>query len=91
MQIEQTSSSEISSDVIDYPARDMTITVGATMTIGRLREVLMQEKQQLPIDAPHDNVTLGEMVAHDVNGPRQFGYGTLRDYVIGIEASDGSG
>ena len=29
------------------------------------------------------------MVADDLSGPRQFGYGTLRDYVIGIEAVDG--
>jgi len=87
----QPSNSEISSDLIDYPARDMTITVGAAMTVGRLREVLLQEKQQLPIDTPHDDLTLGEMVAQDVSGPRQFGYGTLRDYVIGIEAADGSG
>lgn len=87
----QPSTSEISSELIDYPARDMTITVGAAMTVGRLREVLTQEKQQLPIDTPSDDMTLGEMVAQDVSGPRQFGYGTLRDYVIGIEASDGSG
>jgi len=30
----QPSNSEISSDLIDYPARDMTITVGAAMTVG---------------------------------------------------------
>ena len=88
---DQPSSAEISSEVIDYPARDMTITVGAAITIGRLREVLMHEKQQLPVDTPSDQLTLGEMVAHDICGPRQFGYGTLRDYVIGIEATDGSG
>ena len=91
MQNNQPLTSEISSDLIDYPARDMTITVGAGMTVGRLRELLQQEKQQLPIDTPSDDLTLGEMVAFDISGPRQFGYGTLRDYVIGIEASDGSG
>ena len=87
----QMPASEISGEVIDYPARDMTITVGAAMTVGRLREVLLPEKQQLPIDTPDDHLTLEAMVAQDISGPRQFGYGTLRDYVIGIEASDGSG
>ncbi len=91
MQNNQPSTPEVSSDLIDYPARDMTITVGAAMTVGRLRDLLKQEKQQLPVDAPSDNLTLQEMVAFDISGPRQFGYGTLRDYVIGIEASDGSG
>ena len=82
---------EITSNVIDYPARDMTITVGAALTVGHLREVLKQENQQLPIDTADDAMTVGDLVAFDVCGPRQYGYGTLRDYVIGIEASDGNG
>ena len=82
---------EISGNVIDYPARDMTITVGAALTIGHLRDVLKQENQQLPIDTPDDTMTIGDLVAFDVSGPRQYGYGTLRDYVIGVEASDGHG
>lgn len=84
-------STEISGDVIDYPARDMTITVGAALMIGQLRDVLMQENQQLPIDSADDTMAVGDLVAFDVSGPRQYGYGTLRDYLIGIEASDGNG
>ncbi len=86
-----TGSTEIPSSVIDYPARDMTITVGAALTIGNLREVLAQENQQLPIDTADDTIPIGDLVASDMSGPRQYGYGTLRDYVIGIEASDGNG
>lgn len=86
-----TGSTEISSGVTDYPARDMTITVGAAMTVGQLRDVLKHENQQLPIDAANDEMTIGDLVAFDISGPRQYGYGTLRDYVIGIEASDGNG
>lgn len=84
-------STEISGKVVDYPARDMTITVGAALTVGNLRDVLKQENQQLPIDTADDAMTVGDLVAFDVSGPRQYGYGTLRDYVIGIEASDGNG
>lgn len=86
-----TGTTEISSNVIDYPARDMTITVGAALTVGHLRDVLKQENQQLPIDTADDAMTVGDLVAFDVSGPRQYGYGTLRDYVIGVEASDGTG
>ncbi len=82
---------EISSHVVDYPARDMTITVGAALTVGELRDVLKQENQQLPIDFADDAMTVGDLVAFDICGPRQYGYGTLRDYVIGVEASDGNG
>ena len=79
------------SALVDYPARDMTITVGAGMSFGELSRILQQENQQLPIDVADDAIPLGKMVADDVSGPRQFGYGTLRDYVIGIEAVAGDG
>lgn len=71
--------------VIDYPARDMTITVGAGITVARLQEVLTKEGQWLPVDVPQpETATLGGAVALNKSGPRRFGYGTLRDYVIGI-------
>ena len=91
MSNDHSGSTAFSANVIDYPARDMTITVTAAMTVGELREVLRQEHQQLPVDAPDDGLTIGEMVAFDISGPRQYGYGTLRDYLIGIEATDGNG
>jgi len=77
--------------VVDYPARDMTITVEAGMPIGRLRDILAAEQQQLPIDCHDPQLTIGAMVAGNTAGPRQYGYGTLRDYLIGIEAVDGQG
>ena len=69
--------------VIDYPARDMTITVRAGITMGKLQALLAAEKQRLPIDAPND-ATLGGIIATNASGPRRYAYGTLRDYVIGI-------
>lgn len=80
------------SQIIDYPARDMTITVGAGVRMNQLVEALKREGQQLPIDVPQDNrATLGGIVATNVSGPRRYGYGTLRDYVIGISAVDCEG
>ena len=35
--------------------------------------------------------TLGGVVACSASGPRRFGFGTMRDYVIGIHAVDGRG
>jgi glycolate oxidase FAD binding subunit len=80
------------SSVIDYPARDMTITVGAGITMQALAEVLAQERQRLPIDVPKaGQATLGGVVSTNFNGPRRFGQGTVRDYVIGIRAVNGRG
>ncbi len=71
--------------VIDYPARDMTITVQAGITISALQKVLAKEGQWLPVDvASPDLATLGGAIALNQSGPRRYGYGTLRDYVIGI-------
>ena len=78
--------------LIDYPARDMTVTVEAGMRVSALAELLRGERQQLPIDVPQADVaTIGGVLATNVSGPRRFGYGTLRDYVIGISAVDGQG
>lgn len=83
--------SAASDAVIDYPARDMTITVGAGITFGELSALLNKENQQLPVDVASDDITIRQMVDHDICGPRQYGYGTLRDYVIGLTAVDGQG
>lgn len=78
--------------VVDYPARDMTITVEAGITLAALAQTLTQERQRLPIDAPQaDQATLGGLVATNFSGPRRYGCGTMRDYVIGISAVDGRG
>lgn len=80
------------SGVVDYPARDMTITVQAGITMQQLAETLATERQQLPVDVPQAaRATVGGVIATNFNGPRCYGYGTLRDYVIGIQAVDGHG
>lgn len=79
-------------NVIDYPARDMTITVEAGIRIEALAEVLKQERQRLPIDVPQPHrATLGGIIACNAGGARRFCLGTLRDYIIGISAIDAQG
>jgi glycolate oxidase FAD binding subunit len=78
--------------VVDYTPRDMTILVEAGIRMGELAKLLAGEKQQLPIDVPQAaEATLGGVVATNWTGPRRYGYGTIRDYVIGIRAVDGRG
>jgi glycolate oxidase FAD binding subunit len=78
--------------VIDYPARDMTITVEAGLTMAKLAETLAAENQFLPVDvAQPEAATIGGVMAANFSGPRRYGYGTMRDYVIGVSAVDGTG
>jgi glycolate oxidase FAD binding subunit len=78
--------------VIDFPARDMTITVQAGIGVDRLQRLIAAENLRLPIDVPQaERATLGGILATNVSGPRRLGYGTLRDYVIGISAINDEG
>ncbi len=46
----------------------------------------------LPVDVPQaDRATLGGVIATGFNGPRRYGHGGIRDFVIGIAAVDGRG
>jgi glycolate oxidase FAD binding subunit len=78
--------------IIDYPSRDMTITVEAGIRVAKLQEMLRAERQRLPVDVPRsDEATLGGAIATNTSGPRRYGFGTLRDYVIGISVVDAAG
>jgi len=78
--------------IVDYPADDMTITVQAGVTFDRLAAALAEHRQWLPVDVPlAARATIGGLIAVGHSGPRRFAYGTLRDYVLGLEAIDGRG
>lgn len=78
--------------IVDYTPRDMTIIVESGIRMAALADLLATENQQLPIDVPRaTDATLGGVVATNWFGPRRLGYGTMRDYVIGINAVDGRG
>ena len=78
--------------IVEFAARDMTITVEAGISIARLDEILRSEGLRLPIDVPQwERATLGGAVAANACGPRRFGLGTFRDYVIGLTAVKADG
>lgn len=78
--------------VIDYPFDDMTITVEAGMTLGRLQAILSENNQYLPIDPPAAHkATLGGIMATGWTGPRRQWNMKPRDQLIGIGFVDGQG
>lgn len=80
------------SSIGEYDPRDLTIRVGAGMPYVDLIRTLEAEGQMLPFDPPfHDDATVGGVVAANLCGPRRRGYGTIRDYVIGVEFADWQG
>ncbi len=78
--------------LVDYPADDLTITVEAGMTIADLTRHLTANRQRLPVDfSQSDRATVGGAMAVNAAGPRQYAYGTMRNYVLGFSAIDGTG
>ena len=69
--------------IVDHPARDLTVTVRAATSMSDLQKALAAEGQRLPVDVV-ERATLGGALATNRSGPRRLGFGTLRDYVIGI-------
>src|SRR5262249_11945512 len=67
-------------------------TVQAGITLTKLERLLATENQRLPIDVPQpDKATLGGALAVNVSGPHRYGFGTLRDYVLGISVVNDEG
>jgi glycolate oxidase FAD binding subunit len=78
--------------LVDYPADDMTVTVEAGMTFAALTQILAKNRQCLPVDVSQpEKATMGGLTAVNLSGPRRFGQGSLRDYLLGFAAVDGQG
>ena len=72
--------------LIEHVPEDMTCTVESGMNLKQFQSQLATNGQCLPIDPPHaGRFTVGEFIGRNLSGPRRFGYGTIRDYLIGIK------
>ncbi|MBI4674892.1 MAG: FAD-binding oxidoreductase [Chloroflexi bacterium] len=70
--------------VVEYAFDDLTITVGAGMTLANIERVLGENGQFLPIDVPHPTrATIGGVLAAGANGTLRLRYGPARDYMLG--------
>jgi len=70
--------------LIEHVPEDMTATVQAGMTLGNFQAQLSKRSQWLPVDPPNTQVTIADLLGQNLSGPRRFGCGTLRDWLIGI-------
>jgi glycolate oxidase FAD binding subunit len=73
--------------VVAHEAADMTVTVEAGITLAGLNTTLARAGQWLPLDPPAaERVTIGGVIAGDLNGPLRYSQGKARDLLIGITA-----
>jgi glycolate oxidase FAD binding subunit len=79
--------------VLHHAVEDFTITVEAGLPIEELQEVLAQQGQWLPLDAPLAGASsIGAVVARGLSGSLQHRYRHLKDLLLGITLlrSDGT-
>lgn len=78
--------------LIAHEYADMTVTVQAGMTLAQLQEQLATHGQFLPLDPPQpEKATIGGILATNASGPLRLGYGTARDWLIGLTVVDAQG
>ncbi|HVN84888.1 MAG TPA: FAD-binding oxidoreductase [Candidatus Binatia bacterium] len=79
--------------IVAHEAADMTVTVEAGCTLDELNAALATAQQWVPLDPPSpDRVTVGGLIAADLNGPLRLSHGKVRDLLIGVTVmlADGS-
>src|SRR5882762_675954 len=73
--------------VVEYRPEDMTVTVQTGIVLADLQKQLATHGQWLPIDPPQsERLTIDELLNRNLSGPRRFGYGTIREHLLGITA-----
>lgn len=78
--------------VVAVEPGDLTITVEAGVTLDAVQEALAMHGQFLPLDPAHPaQATMGGIVATNAWGASRLGFGTVRDWLIGIAVVDGEG
>jgi glycolate oxidase FAD binding subunit len=80
------------SRIVDYSAPDLTITVEAGVTLKELNETISRDRLWLPLDPPGaPAASVGAVVACNQSGALRCGFGTPRDYVIGLKLAHADG
>jgi len=74
--------------ILEHTPEDMTVTIEAGVTLANLQATLAQRGQWLPIDPPHaDCLSIASLLSTNASGPRRYGFGTIRDHLIGLQVA----
>jgi glycolate oxidase FAD binding subunit len=79
------------SGVVEHAAGDLVVVVRAGTPVHELQDVVGQAGQQLALDSPLADATIGGTLATATSGPRRLLYGTPRDLLIGVTFVRGDG
>jgi glycolate oxidase FAD binding subunit len=74
-----------------YEPAEMVVSVLAGTRLADLQRTLAENRQWLAIDPPYANATIGGVLATGSAGPRRYGYGTIKDLLLGLRLVNASG
>ncbi len=77
--------------ITEYEPGDLVVTVQAGVKLSELQAELAKRNQWLPLDPPYADATIGGILATNSSGPRRFGYGTIRDHLLGTRSIGADG
>lgn len=74
--------------VLEHTPEDMTVTVEAGVFLDGLQRQLAAHRQWLALDPPlAERLSVSDLISGNHSGPRRFGFGTVRDHLIGIQVA----
>jgi len=72
--------------VLEFDQDNQTAYVEAGLSLAQLKEIFGAGRLFLPLDPVEGEAcTLGGCIASHASGPRKLGYGTIKDYLLGLE------
>jgi glycolate oxidase FAD binding subunit len=71
--------------IVEHAIGDLTVTVGAGITLVDLQKVLLEHNQFLPLDPSYpEAATIGGIIATADSGSWRHRYGGVRDMLLGV-------
>ncbi|MEX0749916.1 MAG: FAD-binding oxidoreductase, partial [Dehalococcoidia bacterium] len=78
--------------IVAHEPADLTVTVEPGVRLDDLQTLLATSNQFLPLDPPCGNdATVGGLIASAAFGPLRHGFGTVRDWLIGVRVVHADG
>ena len=71
---------------INHQPENLTVTIDANLTLRHLQDELKQSGQFLPVGPFENDVTIQEILDHNLLGPHATEHGILRNWVLGLTA-----
>lgn len=68
--------------IIDYAPDDLYIKVGAGMLLDEIQTFVAKDGWQVPLVSPWREMTIGGIVATNLNSPQRMRYGSVRDVML---------